>query len=110
MTAPAATAETKPAEIKEVIRTEQMTKAERRQLKACQEARDSVGRLLAASKAMAAQLTQANADLPAAAATLYEMLSKRLGYASHAALKADGLDVGIDAKSGTVSLVRKAVA
>lgn len=93
---------------KEIVRTEPLSKTERRLVVAYQEARGKVRSLIRQSESIAKQIETANGALPKASSELCNALAIRFGHASYAELKAQGFDIVVDSKGANAALVRVA--
>lgn len=96
---------TKPPE---VVRTEPLTKADRRLIHDYRTSREKVVAIVREAASLNERMTAANEAVPRFAAKLATTLAIRLGFASYQELKDQGLDLSIDSKAGTVAVVKAA--
>ena len=90
------------------IRTEPLTKADRRLIKDYRNAREKVVNIVREAQTLNERMTAANDAVPHFAAKLANTLAVRLGFACYQELKDNGLDLSIDSKAGTVAVVKAA--
>lgn len=90
------------------IRTEPLTKADRRLIKDYRDSRQKLINLAAEGQSLAKRMHDAEAAVPMCAAKLATTLSIRLGFACYQELKDNGLDLSIDSKAGTVAVIKAA--
>ena len=107
--AASATAPKTPAP-QEVVRTEPLTKADRRLIKDYRNAREKVVNIVREAQTLNERMTAANDAVPRFAAKLANTLAVRLGFACYQELKDNGLDLSIDSKAGTVAVIKAAKA
>lgn len=90
------------------IRTEPLTKADRRLIKDYRIAREKVVNIVREAAALNERMTAANDAVPRFAAKLANTLAVRLGFACYQELKDNGIDLSIDSKAGTVAVIKAA--
>lgn len=96
----------KTPEAQEVVRTEPLTKADRRLIKDYRNAREKVVTIVREAQSLSDRMSAANEAVPRFAAKLANALAARLGFENYNELKAQGLDLSIDSKAGTVAVIK----
>lgn len=90
------------------IRTEPLTKSDRRLIKDYREAREKVVAIIEEARVLSIRNQAANEEVPKLAAKLANAMAVRLGFVDYNELKAQGLDLSIDSKAGTVAVIKAA--
>jgi NCAIR mutase (PurE)-related protein len=90
----------------EIVRTEPLTKADRRLIKDYSQSRQKVVNIVREAQLLNDRMNAANEAVPRFAAKLANTLATRLGFVNYNELKAQGLDLSIDSKAGTVAVIK----
>ena len=90
----------------EIVRTEDLTKADRRLIKEYRESREKVVNIVREAQTLNERMRTANDAVPRLAAQLSNTLAVRLGFKDYNELKSQGLDLSIDSKAGTVAVIK----